>query len=170
MPHPVLFLIDHDPGVVRALRDDLGRRYGEDFQVVGTSSGDAGLAMLRDLADQHVAVAVIIVDHHMREMSGADFLARAHAMHPQAKRVLLVERDYSRRSPVIQALTLGQADYHLSKPWMLEQDLYRGVSEFLAEWAKNRGAAFELSTLSGATTAARATCATCSLGSTCRSV
>jgi thioredoxin reductase (NADPH) len=144
MPHPVLFLTDHDPGVVRALRDDLGRRYGEDFQVVGTSSGDAGLAMLRDLADQHVAVAVIIVDHHMREMSGADFLARAHAMHPQAKRVLLVERDYSRRSPVIQALTLGQADYHLSKPWMLEQDLYRGVSEFLAEWAKNRGAAFEL--------------------------
>jgi len=55
-----------------------------------------------------------------------------------------VERDYSARSPVIQALTLGQADYHLSKPWMLEQDLYRGVSEFLAEWAKDRSAAFEL--------------------------
>ena len=34
--------------------------------------------------------------------------------------MLLVERDYSARSPVIQALTLGQADYHLSKPWMLE--------------------------------------------------
>jgi thioredoxin reductase (NADPH) len=142
--HPVLFVIDHDPGVVQALRDDLGRRYGEDFRVVGVSSAEAGLAMLRDLADEHVAVAVLIVDHHMREMSGAEFLACAHRMHPQAKRVLLVERDYSRRSPVIQALTLGQADYHLSKPWMLEQDLYRGVSEFLAEWAKNRGAAFEL--------------------------
>ena len=55
-----------------------------------------------------------------------------------------MERDYSVRSPVIQALTLGQADYHIAKPWMLEQDLYRGVSEFLAEWAKNRSAAFEL--------------------------
>jgi thioredoxin reductase (NADPH) len=144
MSHPVLFVIDDDPGVVRALRDDLGRRFGEDFRVIGTSSAAAGLAMLRELADEHVTVAVLIVDHKMREMPGVEFVARAHRMHPGAKRVLLVERDYSVRSPVIQALTLGQADYHISKPWMLEQDLYRGVSEFLAEWAKDRSAAFEL--------------------------
>jgi thioredoxin reductase (NADPH) len=144
MSHPVLFVIDDDPGVVRAMRDDLGRRFGADFQVAGASSAAAGLATLRELADEHVTVAVLIVDHKMREMPGVEFLARAHSMHPQAKRVLLVERDYSARSPVIEALTLGQADYHISKPWMLEQDLYRGVSEFLAEWAKNRSAAFEL--------------------------
>ena len=144
MSHPVLFVIDDDPGVVRALRDDLGRRFGEDFRVTGASSAAAGLAVLRGLADEHVTVAVLIADHKMPEMPGVEFLARAHGMHPRAKRVLLVERDYSARSPVIQALTLGQADYHISKPWMLEQDLYRGVSEFLAEWAKDRSAAFEL--------------------------
>ena len=44
--------------------------------------------MLRDLADEHVAVAVFIVDHHMREMPGTEFLACAHGMHPRAKRVL----------------------------------------------------------------------------------
>ena len=66
------------------------------------------------------------------------------SMHPLARRVLLVERDYSARSPVIQAMTLGQADYHLTKPWMLEQDLYREISEFLAEWAKDHDAGFEL--------------------------
>jgi thioredoxin reductase (NADPH) len=142
--HPVLFVIDDDPGVVRALRDDLGRRFGEDFRVIGASSAAAGLAMLRELADEHVTVALLIADHKMREMPGVEFLARAHSMHPRAKRVLLVERDYSARSPVIQALTLGQADYHISKPWMLEQDLYRGVSEFLADWARDRSAAFEL--------------------------
>ncbi len=144
MSHPVLFVIDDDAGVVRALRDDLSRRFGEDFRVTGASSAAAGLAMLRELADEHVTVAVLIVDHKMPEMPGVEFLARAHGMHPRAKRVLLVERDYSARSPVIQALTLGQADYHISKPWMLEQDLYRGVSEFLADWAKDRSAAFEL--------------------------
>ncbi len=40
-------------------------------------------------------MALLIVDHNMSEMPGVDFLARAHDMHPLAKRVLLVERDYS---------------------------------------------------------------------------
>ena len=144
MSRPVLFVIDDDPGVVRALHDDLSRRFREDFRVVGASSPAAGLATLRELADGHEAVALLIAGHHMREMPGVDFLRSAHAMHPLAKRVLLVERDYSARSPVVRAMTLGQADYHLSKPWMLEQDLYREISEFLADWAKDQEAGFEL--------------------------
>src|SRR5271170_2177527 len=90
MSHPVLFVIDDDAGVVRALRDDLSRRFGEDFRVTGASSAAAGLAMLRELADEHVTVAVLIADHKMPEMPGVEFLARAHGMHPRAKRVLLV--------------------------------------------------------------------------------
>jgi response regulator RpfG family c-di-GMP phosphodiesterase len=94
-------------------------------------------------------VALLIVGHRLGGMTGVDFLARAHAMHLQAKRVLLVERDYSARSPVIRAMTLGQADYHLTKPWVLEQDLYREISGFLAEWAKDQKADFELFQLIG---------------------
>ncbi len=141
---PVLFVIDDDVGVVQALRDDLSRRFGEDFRVIGESSAAAGLATLRALADSGIPVALLIVDHDMAEMLGVDFLARAHSMHPLAKRVLLVERDYSARSPVVQAMMLGEADYHITKPWTLEQDLYRMISEFLAEWAKDRQAGFEL--------------------------
>ncbi len=141
---PVLFVIDDDAGVVHALRDDLTRRFGGDFRVIGESSAAAGLATLRGLADERVPVALLIVDHDMGEMPGVDFLARAHDLHPLAKRVLLVERDYSAQSPVVQAMTLGQADYHITKPWMLEQDLYRIVSGFLAEWAKDHQAGFEL--------------------------
>ena len=46
-------------------------------------------------------------------------------------------------------MVLGQADYHITKPWLLEQDLYREVSEFLAEWAKDQEAGFELFHLVG---------------------
>lgn len=144
MSPPVLFVIDDDADVVDALRDDLGRRFGDDFRVIGESSAAAGLAVLRELASGHETVALLIVDHDMSEMPGVDFLARAHELHPLAKRVLLVERDYSARSPVVQAMTFGQADYHIAKPWMLEQDLYREISEFLAEWAKDQEAGFEL--------------------------
>jgi thioredoxin reductase (NADPH) len=149
MSHPVLFVIDDDPGVMHALRDDLSRRFGKDFRVIGESSAAAGLAVLRELADQHAAVALLIVDHEMSEMPGVEFLAHAHELHRQAKRVLLVERDYSARSPVVQAMTLGQADYHITKPWLLEPDLYRMVSEFLAEWARDQQAGFDLFYLIG---------------------
>ncbi len=144
MPRPVLFVIDDDAGVTRALQDDLGRRFSEDFRIIGESSVPTGLATLRELADAGEPVALLIVDHDLGGLPGVDFLARAHKMHPLAKRVLLVERDYSARSPIVQAMTLGQADYHITKPWTLEQVLYREVSGFLAEWAKDQQVGFEL--------------------------
>jgi thioredoxin reductase (NADPH) len=144
MAQPVLFVIDDDAGVVRALRGDLSRRFSQDFAVIGESSAIAGLATLRKLAEDNQTVALLIVDHDMTQMRGVDFLAHAHQLHPQAKRVLLVERDYSVRSPVVQAMILGEADYHFTKPWMLEQDLYRVISEFLADWAKDQEAGFDL--------------------------
>jgi thioredoxin reductase (NADPH) len=144
MSRPVLFVIDDDAGVVHALRDDLGRRFGRDFRVIGESSAAAGLAMLGQLVGEREPVALLIAGHDLNEMSGVGFLACAHKLHPLAKRVLLVERDYSARSPVVRAMTLGEADYHITKPWMLEQDLYREISAFLAEWAKDQQAGFEL--------------------------
>jgi len=141
---PVLLIVDGDAGVVQALRDDLGRRFGEDFQVIGESSAAAGLAALRRMAEENQQVALLIADHGMSEMAGTEFLARAHKLHPLAKRVLLVERDYSAHSPIVQAMMLGQADYHLTKPWALEQDLYREISGFLAEWAKDQHVGFDL--------------------------
>jgi len=141
---PVVLIVDDDLGVMHAMNEDLGRRFGHDFRVIGEASATTGLATLRELAVAHESVALLIADNRMAEMPGVDFLADAHKMHPLAKRVLLVERDYSARSPLVDAMTLGLADYHITKPWMLEQDLYRQVSEFLAEWAKDQEAGFDL--------------------------
>jgi thioredoxin reductase (NADPH) len=91
---PVLFIIDDDAGTAHALRDDLARRFGKDFRVIGESSAAAGLSVLRGLAELHERVALLIADHDLSGMRGVDFLARAHELHPQAKRVLLVDRDY----------------------------------------------------------------------------
>ena len=107
---PVVFIVDDDVGVVRAMSDDLNRRFSQDFRVVGETSPATGLAMLRGLADAHEAVALLIADNDMVEMPGVDFFGHAHEVHPLAKRVLLVERDYTARSPLVDAMTLGQAD------------------------------------------------------------
>ena len=73
MSQPVLFLVDDDPGVVQALNDDLSRRFGRDFCVLGTSCASDGLATLHSLAVREQPVALLIVSHAMREMPGVDF-------------------------------------------------------------------------------------------------
>jgi thioredoxin reductase (NADPH) len=127
----------------------LSRRFGQEFRIVCESSADAGLAALRGLAGRRVPVALLIVGQDLSEMSGVAFLGRAHETHPLAVRILVVERDYSARSPIVQAMILGQADSHITKPWMLEQDLYSVVSVCLADWARNSDAAFELFSIVG---------------------
>jgi response regulator RpfG family c-di-GMP phosphodiesterase len=106
---------------MRASPAGRGRRFGREFRIVCESAADAGLAALRELAVRRVPVALLVVGQDLSGMSGVAFLGRAHDMHPQAVRVLLVERDYSARSPIVAAMTLGQADSHITKPWMLRQ-------------------------------------------------
>lgn len=145
----VLFVIDGDPGAAHALRDDLSCRFGREFRIVCESAADAGLAALGELAVRRVPVALLVVGQDLGGMSGVAFLGRAREMHPQAVRVLLVERDYSAPSPIVQAMILGQADSHITKPWMVELDLYSVVSDCLADWARNAEAAFDLFSIVG---------------------
>jgi thioredoxin reductase (NADPH) len=141
---PIIFLVSSDPSVLRALKSDLERRFGNETRVVGAAGPKAGLARLAALADEAQSVALLIADQLMSEMTGVQFLARAHALHPLAKRILLVERDYTTANPIVSAMTLGQIDYHLVKPWFPDQGLYLAVSEFLTSWARSESAGFKL--------------------------
>ena len=75
--------------------------------------------------------------------AAAEFLASAHALHPSAKRVLLVDRDYTSTSPAVQAMTLGRADYHIVRPWADEERMYRTMSECLSSWTSEQEPNFE---------------------------
>ena len=72
---PVLFVIDDDAGTARALREDLTRRFGEDFRVISETTAAAGLSVLRGLAELHERVVLLIVDYRLSGMPGVDFLA-----------------------------------------------------------------------------------------------
>jgi thioredoxin reductase (NADPH) len=138
---PVLLAVDDDGEVLTALEQDLGKRYGADYQVVVERSPAAGLAELERLHRQGVAVAVVIADQWMPEISGAEFLNRAHQLHPLARRMLLVEvLDRTVNPSMVQAMALGRLDGWLWKPWEpAEEHLYLPVSEQLTEWIRATG-------------------------------
>jgi thioredoxin reductase (NADPH) len=134
----VVFVVDHDPNSLNMLVSDLSRRFGSDFAVKGETSPDAALAALQEMAAAHEPVALLLVDD-----AASDFLASAHELHPAAKRVLLVDRDYSSTSPAVQAITLGRADYHIVRPWADDEVMYRTMSEYLSSWTGEQQPNFE---------------------------
>ena len=132
MEKPIILLVAEERSLLEALESDLARRFGNDCQIICEHAPAGGLAAVKALAEQSRPIALLIADQRMPTMTGVDFLVRAHALVSSAKRVLLVERDYTQANPIVPAMTLGQIDYHLVKPWVPEQGLYPAVSEFLA--------------------------------------
>jgi thioredoxin reductase (NADPH) len=149
MSKPILFLTSPDRGVLEALERDLDRRFGNDGRILASHEAGAGLAMLEALAELDEPVALVIADRGEAAdgdagEAGLAFLDAAHELHPGAKRILMVERDYRRSNPIVGAMSLGRIDYHLVKPWVPSEGLYPAVSEFLADWAAARGPTFTM--------------------------
>lgn len=141
---PILHVVAEDPSLRETLEVDLARRFGNDCEILTAAEPGQGLAELADLAETSAPVALLIADQDMVGTSGVDFLCQAHALHPAAKRILLMERDYTADNPIVSAMTRGQIDYHLVKPWIPMQGLYPAVSEFLSAWASSCEPEFEL--------------------------
>ncbi|MBC8032882.1 MAG: FAD-dependent oxidoreductase, partial [Chitinophagaceae bacterium] len=77
-----------------------------------------------------------ISDQRMPEMQGVDFLSKAMAFFPEAKKVLLTA--YSDTDAAIKAINEVQLDYYLMKPWdPPEEKLYPAIDELLVDWQAN---------------------------------
>lgn len=147
-------MIAHEQSVLEALQRDLQKRFGNDYKILCESDPNTALSRLQTWDSEHLAL--IIADQRMPEISGVDFLVKAHKLHPSAKRILLVERDYTQENPCVPAMMLGQIDYHLVKPWFPEQSLYPAVSEFLTAWESSREGGFLMFKIVGPKQSARA--------------
>ena len=137
---PVLFVVDRDPNSLGVLLSDLSRRFGNDFTVRGETSPEAAHAALLEMAAANEPVALFLVD----DAAASDFLERAHELYPRAKRVLMVDRDYTSTSPAVQAMALGHVDYHIVRPWADDEMMYGAMSEYLSSWTREQQPHFEL--------------------------
>jgi thioredoxin reductase (NADPH) len=136
----VIVVVVDEPDLLTRLSDDLRRRFGTDYEIVAGSS-EWALNGLDLLADQGRDVALVMAPAELPDvgMSGVALLTNVRARHPQARRLLLVERGRWRGHPVREAMVLGQVDSYVFVPWALrEQWLYLPVTEALVDWSKTR--------------------------------
>jgi thioredoxin reductase (NADPH) len=133
---PIIFSVDDDPQVLRAIKADLRNNYKSDYRIISTISAREALESIEALKKQGEEIALFLSDQRMPEMLGVDFLEKAKVFYPEAKRILLTA--YSDTDAAIKAINEVQLDYYLLKPWDPPAErLYPIINDQLDEWQSN---------------------------------
>jgi thioredoxin reductase (NADPH) len=132
---PVVLTVDDDPSVSRAVARDLRRRYGANYRIMRSDSGEEALQAIREVVLRGEQIAAILADYRMPRMNGVDFLEQAMDLVPQARRALLTA--YADTNAAIQAINVVDVDHYLLKPWEPpEEKFYPVVDELLEAWQR----------------------------------
>ena len=114
-PRHCIIAVDDDRAVLNSVERDLRQKYGRDYRILKAESGPVALDVLRQLKERGEAVALLISDQRMPEMTGVEFLEIAATVHPEARKVLLTA--YADTEAAIFAINRVRLDYYLMKPW-----------------------------------------------------
>src|SRR5439155_12379468 len=143
MAKPVIWTVDDDPDVLRAVERDLRRHYGDRYKVISADSGDSALEATKQLKHRNEPVALFLVDQRMPHMSGVEFLEKAIEFYPDAKRALLTA--YADTDAAIRAINNVHIDHYLMKPWdPPEERLYGVVDDMVDDWQASYHPAFQV--------------------------
>ena len=142
MPKPVIWTVDDDPDVLRAVERDLRRQYGNRYRVMAADSGVGALESVKQLKLRNDPIALFLVDQRMPGMSGVEFLEAALEFYPDARRALLTA--YADTDAAIRAINSVKIDHYLMKPWdPPEERLYGVVDDLLDDWQASFRPPFE---------------------------
>src|SRR5437879_4307054 len=114
MAKPIIWTIDDDPAVLRAIERDLRRQFSNRYRIMAADSGEAARSALAELKLRNDPVALFLVDQRMPGVSGVEFLQKALQVYPNAKRALLTA--YADTNAAIAAINSTQIDYYFMKP------------------------------------------------------
>src|SRR5215471_12644083 len=142
MAKPILFSVDDDSDVLRAIERDLRSQYGAEYRVIGSDSPQEALEILKQLRVRNDTVALLLADQRMPRMNGVEFLQEGMRIFPEAKRALLTA--YADTNAAISAINEANINYFFMKPWdPPSEHLYPQLDDLLYDWRAAYRPAFE---------------------------
>ncbi len=132
---PKILIVDDEQSVLNSLN----RTLRHEFDVLLSLSGDSALQLMRENE-----ISVILADQRMPNMTGVEFLQKAHDIQPDTERILIT--GYSDISAVIEAINLCNIFYYIHKPWEPEslRVIVRRASQHYCLIQENRSMMREL--------------------------
>jgi response regulator RpfG family c-di-GMP phosphodiesterase len=130
-----LLLVDDDPLLLDVLRIQLEHFLPEHITIERAASGDEGLQLMKELAqDGQSPVQIIISDYFMPGLTGTEFLLRAHVVNPASKKILLTgQADEATVNKILEETNLF---HFMTKPWS-SAELKQIIEGFIAQIARS---------------------------------
>jgi len=135
---PVILIVDPEGGASETV-EQLLERYSRDYTIVVDPDVVSASQRLRALSEAATDVALILAD---RASNGAVLLDEARAVHPHARRGLLLNWNENRsyREEIAAAFALRQVEGFVTKPsGNPDERFHRSITELLDEWWRSCG-------------------------------
>ncbi len=130
-----IICVDDEEGILTALRQQLGARFGNECQIEVAQSAKDALELVDDLQRDGEQLAVVIADQIMPGMKGVELLEEVHKRSPVTTKVLLTGQ--AGLDAVITAINRAGLNRYISKPWD-EPDLRLTVENLLRTFRLHR--------------------------------
>jgi thioredoxin reductase (NADPH) len=142
---PVMLVATTDADSRAILDGELRRRYGTDYEIITCRDHDHGRAVLDGLRRWGRDVAMVFACYGPHDDGGLTFLRRARAVHPSAKRAVVVRwGDFELSAPVFRAIAEGHVELHLVRPERARDEEFHGaITDVLDDWNLGQGSGFE---------------------------
>jgi diguanylate cyclase (GGDEF)-like protein len=148
-----IICVDDEEGILTALRQQLGARFGRECQIEVAQSAKDALELVDELEKDGESLAVVIADQIMPGMKGVDFLEEVHKRSPETTKVLLTGQ--AGLDAVVAAINRAGLNRYIPKPWdepdlrltvesLLKSFRLHKQNELLVEDLKRKNAELEL--------------------------
>ena len=144
-PQAAIVIVGREPGAREILQQELSKRYGADYEIVVCDRPAELAPWMRDLRAAGLPVALVFAGVGTHDPDGIEVLAGVRAMDSAALRVAVVGwGDWEAVRSVFEAVTLGTIDHWVTRPVQTPaEEFHHSITEFLGEWASQRGGGFE---------------------------
>jgi diguanylate cyclase (GGDEF)-like protein len=126
-----ILCVDDEEGVLNALQQQLGARFGHECEIATAQSADEALEFLEEIDRDGDEVAVIIADQIMPGMKGDELLECVHRQSPHTTKILLTGQ--AGLDAVVSAINRAHLNQYIPKPWA-EANLRLVVENLLRQY------------------------------------
>ncbi len=130
-----ILCVDDEEGILTALRQQLGARFGHEVDISVAQSATDALELLDELEKEGESLAVVIADQIMPGMKGVELLEEIHRRSPSTTKILLTGQ--AGLDAVVAAINRANLNHYIPKPWE-EPDLRLAVENLLRQYRLDR--------------------------------